>query len=93
MEQILQEILERLDKIEKLQEQSILKMESIEDWQDTNARIEDQWRESIKNNFFMIDTEQQILMQGLADISPAMAQVLREIDHKRTLRVRISAKK
>ena len=76
MEQMLKEILQRLEKIEENQAKLIERLESIEDWQDTNAQMEDDWRQSIDTDFAMISAEHDLLMQGLADISPTMKIML-----------------
>ncbi|MBP0980767.1 MAG: hypothetical protein J5968_01060 [Oscillospiraceae bacterium] len=76
MEQKLDMILQRLEKIEENQTKLIERLESIEDWQDTNAQMEDEWRQSIDTDFAMISAEHDLLMQGLADISPTIKNML-----------------
>lgn len=76
MEEALRELLQRLDRIEQNQQKLIERLESIEDWQDTNARMEEEWRQSVGTDFAMISAEHDLLMQGLADISPTIKNML-----------------
>ncbi len=76
MEQSLKEILQRLERIEQTQQKLVERLESIEDWQDTNARMEEEWRQSVGTDFAMISAEHDLLMQGLADISPTIKNML-----------------
>ena len=76
MEQMLKEILQRLERIETNQLKIFERLENIEDWQDTNAQMEDEWRQSIDTDFAMISAEHDLLMQGLADVSPTMKNMI-----------------
>lgn len=76
MEEMLKAIIERLDKIEENQAKLFEKLENIEDWEDTNAQMEDEWRKSVDTDFAMISAEHDIIMHALADVSPTMQAML-----------------
>lgn len=76
MEQMLKDILQRLEKIEQNQKKLLDRLENIEDWQDTNAQMEDEWRKSLDTDFAMMSAEHDLLMQGLADVSPTVKNML-----------------
>lgn len=76
MEQKLDIILQRLEKIEENQTKIIERLKNIEDWQDTSNKMKIEWRNSIDTDFAMISTEHELLMQGLADISPTIKEML-----------------
>ena len=62
MDESLKVIIERLDKILENQQLILKQLESIEDWQDTNAQIDEELKKSMENEFAMMAAEHKILM-------------------------------